>query len=180
MAYYIYRLFGLDIINSSEYHYIGSTNKPVRRIKQHNNILKGEAKYTHSKLNMIQILCDNLYKWNYQFVLFTTMNRNNALSLEWNLKHPIKKNANNRIYSKLSKDINKMLEEIDLTLLYVNNKHNINETYILMLDSKIKSIYRPKLYIIMYITNLTHSIINNQLIDDMNELYYALKPTLHE
>ena len=34
---------------SNKYTYLGITNNSERRIRQHNNIIKGGAKYTHAK-----------------------------------------------------------------------------------------------------------------------------------
>jgi predicted GIY-YIG superfamily endonuclease len=56
--------------------YCGITNNLEKRLKQHNSLISGGAKYTRSK-----------GEWEYLFTIgcFT---KNIALSLEWKLKHP--------------------------------------------------------------------------------------------
>ena len=73
------------LVNNSEKYknhtYIGYTTNPQRRIRQHNEIIKGGAKATKGKES----------KWEFA-VLITGFHTNiNALSCEWKLKHPGKK-----------------------------------------------------------------------------------------
>lgn len=80
-SHYVYIL-----VNNSEkyknHSYIGYTNNPKRRIRQHNCEIKGGAKATTLKDS----------DWEYAVLIsgFTTMK--NALSCEWKLKHPKNKN----------------------------------------------------------------------------------------
>ena len=56
--------------------YIGSTVNINRRIRQHNGIIKGGAKYTRGGL------------WTYYCVLYNlNYTKNIVLSYEWHLKH---------------------------------------------------------------------------------------------
>lgn len=58
--------------------YNGSTNDPVRRLRQHNEEIKGGAKATHGKAQSWEI-----------YVLMTGFpDHINALSCEWRIKHP--------------------------------------------------------------------------------------------
>lgn len=59
--------------------YNGYTIDPERRIKQHNGILKGGAKYT--KLRGIN--------WNMYCLITGFPNKINALQCEWRIKYPI-------------------------------------------------------------------------------------------
>jgi len=58
--------------------YLGITNNSIRRLKQHNGILKGGAKYTHSFKN------DG--EWVYYFKI-TNLTKHEALSLERTAKN---------------------------------------------------------------------------------------------
>lgn len=69
------------IFNENKKTYIGSTNNIDRRIRQHNGIIKGGAKYTRGS------------KWNYYCIIFTfNMNKCKYLSQEWHLKYVGRKN----------------------------------------------------------------------------------------
>ncbi len=58
--------------------YVGYTTNPVRRLRQHNGIIKGGAKYTRKGGRC----------WEY-FVVVTAeaFDKQTALSLEWHIKH---------------------------------------------------------------------------------------------
>jgi structure-specific endonuclease subunit SLX1 len=60
--------------------YNGYTNNISRRIKQHNGILVGGAKYTKNNKND--------YEWKYLAILTGFIDNNEALSCEWRIKHP--------------------------------------------------------------------------------------------
>lgn len=148
MPYYIYRLV------NNNYHYIGSTPDPYRRIRQHNKELKGGAKVTSSKPGI----------WYYDWLLMTFMNKNNALSLEYHLKHPL--NLNKKRGNRLRKNINYQLEQIDITIEYVFLiKYIIDKQIFMLIDINKKNdiIYQPKNYIIMYVDKLSYSITKNNL-----------------
>lgn len=70
--HYCYILKNADGQNKT---YIGYTTNPQKRIKQHNGIISGGAKATRGK------------QWKI-FCLFEFDNEHNAMSFEWNLKHP--------------------------------------------------------------------------------------------
>ena len=92
--------------------YIGSTVNINRRIRQHNGLIKGGAKYTRNGI------------WTYYCVLYNmNFTKNNVLSYEWHLKH-IKSNLktkNRRKYALekyLLKKSNKRYDHI----LFINRK----------------------------------------------------------
>ena len=58
--------------------YNGSTNDPIRRLRQHNEEISGGAKFTHGKGQSWEI-----------YVLMTGFTDHiNTLSCEWRIKHP--------------------------------------------------------------------------------------------
>ena len=72
------------IIYNESCSYIGITNNIERRLKQHNKILKGGAKYTTLKYN-------DFFKWKYAVIISGFKNKIHALQFEWALKHVNKK-----------------------------------------------------------------------------------------
>lgn len=168
MPYYIYRIEGHNKYKNFSYHYIGSTPNPKRRLRQHNNKIVGGAKCTHSKLNMIT---NN--EWYFQWLLLTCLPKDKALSLEWNLKHPLNKDGTRkRKNNYFCENVNIMLYQIDITIKYFFNKwHNINlDKYLsLLVDIKIKQIitYKPINYKIHYFYNLNENIIDGTLINQL-------------
>jgi hypothetical protein len=191
MPYYIYRLVGYtnsDIRN----HYIGSTPNPYKRIRQHNGIICGGAKNTSSRLYKLINNNETNLKWNYDWILMTFLNKKDALSLEWHMKHPfscIEINDNiknhyakvifngkfyNKRCNKLYYDINLMLKQIDITIEYVFVKNNIllnDRTIFLLLDSENMRLinYCPINFKIHYIDKFKYSIINNNLFNYLNK-----------
>ena len=115
--YFIYRLQGINKINKNKYFYVGSTPNPNRRIRQHNCIIKGGAKCTQSKINILENV-NGLY-WNYQILLMTEYDKRKALSVEWHIKHN----------SKNVKNINTLLEKIDKIIGNDNNIMFVNKEY---------------------------------------------------
>jgi len=181
--YYIYRLYGLNI-NNNKCHYIGSTPQPRKRIRQHNGIIVGGAKCTKMKINSLAFNENTNMRWNYDWILMTHLDNKNALSLEWHLKYPFdiilnnpkKKtnynvNLNGEIFKyrcyKLNSNINTMLKQIDITIQYVIEKKLIfdnNMHMYLLLDVKLENIeYKPINYKLIYVNDLTNSILNNLL-----------------
>nr|QBK88665.1 MAG: GIY-YIG nuclease [Mimivirus LCMiAC01] len=69
--------------------YVGASNNPKRRIRQHNNIIKGGAKYTSAFGN---------HTWKYMVLLAGLPTKINALQCEWKLKHPENKKRTRKIY----------------------------------------------------------------------------------
>jgi predicted GIY-YIG superfamily endonuclease len=83
MLWYCYILQSLDKFHSNRT-YVGKTNNPQRRLRQHNGEIKGGAKYTKA-YRPYQIVC--------LIEGFTT--ERDALRFEWHLKH-IKTSTKNR------------------------------------------------------------------------------------
>jgi len=184
--YFVYRLISTSSYNYTfHYHYIGSTPNPKKRIRQHNGFIVGGAKCTSLKLN--RIICDvnTSLKWNYEWLLMTFLNKNNALSVEWHLKYPfnvrstsIKKtiynvNLNGEIFkhrcNRYDNDINIMLKQIDVTIQYVIEKNNIigNDQQMFMFIDYLyydNIIYNPLNFKIFYFKFFNQNILNN-LID---------------
>lgn len=70
--------------------YVGYTNNPERRLRQHNGHLKGGAKYTTSKLST----SEHENPWEFLLLISSTnpsFDKCKALSLEWHIKHETKK-----------------------------------------------------------------------------------------
>ena len=104
--------FNYIIFEKNNKTYIGSTVNINRRIRQHNGIIKGGAKYTRGGI------------WTYYCILYNlNYTKKLVLSYEWHLKH-IKtkfKTKKRRIYA---------LEK------YLLNKTNINYDHILFINKK--------------------------------------------
>lgn len=100
--------------------YVGYTIEPLRRIKQHNGILKGGAKATSKKSGweFLAILTSPSEDWN----------KNLALSMEWHLKHP-KGRKFNLLYSGIEGKIRSLREVLGRFAgllpftIYMNPKH---------------------------------------------------------
>ncbi len=78
------------ILKNNNRTYIGYTIDPMRRIQQHNGILKGGAKSTSSLTN-----------WEFLCILTSddsAFTKNLALSIEWNLKNPLGKKKRDPSY----------------------------------------------------------------------------------
>jgi len=88
------------IIFNDSYSYVGITNNLNKRIRQHNQIIKGGAKYT-SLINSIMKT-----KWEYGCYIDGFKNKIDALRFEWALKHVKPKNK--------SGIINRMIKLIKL------------------------------------------------------------------
>ena len=65
----------------SNYTYCGYTVDPIKRLRQHNEEIKGGACATHGKN----------HAWVFMFLMTGFKTSNNALSCEWRIKHPGKK-----------------------------------------------------------------------------------------
>jgi len=67
--------------------YVGYTNNPTRRLRQHNGELSGGARFT----KRVRDSSTSGMKWEFLVLLSSTsieFNKNKALSLEWHIKHP--------------------------------------------------------------------------------------------
>jgi len=67
--------------------YNGSTNNPIRRLRQHNGEITGGAKATKNK-----------GEWEFYFLMTGFKTHNNALSCEWMIKHPTRKRIRPKKY----------------------------------------------------------------------------------
>ena len=74
------------IIFNDNYSYVGITNNLNKRIRQHNQIIKGGAKYTTLINSMMKT------NWNYACYVDGFKNKIDALRFEWALKHVKPKN----------------------------------------------------------------------------------------
>lgn len=73
--WYCYILRCIDD-NHKNLTYNGSTNNMIKRLRQHNGILKGGAKATHGK------------QWEIYVIMTGFKTHKEALSCEWRIKHP--------------------------------------------------------------------------------------------
>ena len=78
--FYVYILVN-NSDNYKNHSYIGFTNNPIRRLRQHNKEIKGGAKATTNKDS----------EWEFAVLITGFSDKINALSCEWKLKHPVKK-----------------------------------------------------------------------------------------
>lgn len=68
------------LITSDNLTYIGMTNNIKRRIRQHNGLIKGGARYTKKKKN-----------WFFLFIVGTFENKSEAMKFEWQWKRSLSK-----------------------------------------------------------------------------------------
>ena len=100
---YYYCYFIISNKNNKTKTYIGITNNLKKRIKQHNNELKGGAKSTKTSS-----------KWSYHTIMGKFNNLSDAMSFEWYWKHQQTKN-NKWIHTKSGIN-NKMKRLLELIL----------------------------------------------------------------
>lgn len=134
--------FNYIIFEQKNKTYIGSTVNINRRIRQHNGIIKGGAKYTRGG------------KWEYYCVLIDLNHtKNTALSYEWHLKH-IKCNK----YSPKLKRVN-ALEK------YLKDKTKIKYDHILFVSRKYKNLtpILPITIMIIYLDEINSDNINKYI-----------------
>jgi len=130
--YVIYKLSS----NDNKYSYTGSTNNCIRRLKQHNKIIKGGAKYTCNKLKNNHYICDDDYYWKYKMIIILNnrFNKNLVLSYEWYIKKMCKFSKNMLLFNKLSLIDSTSYKFKTIKKLNPNIKFNVffsvlNETY---------------------------------------------------
>ena len=73
--------------NVNQKTYVGYTNNPSRRLRQHNGELSGRARYTKK----VRETAPLVLKWEFLALITSSnddFNKNKALSLEWHIKHP--------------------------------------------------------------------------------------------
>ena len=83
--------------------YNGSTNDPIRRLRQHNSEIAGGAKATHGK-----------GPWEIYVLLTGFKNHVNALSCEWRIKHPTNKKIRPKKYTGVHGRVNSLNEVLCL------------------------------------------------------------------
>jgi predicted GIY-YIG superfamily endonuclease len=93
---FVYIIRGINDKNKIKY-YIGYTNNPIRRIRQHNCELVGGAKATKG------------YKWEYCGLIRNFRDNIEGLQIEWRLKHSTRKTG-------IVNKINSFIQYIDLHL----------------------------------------------------------------
>jgi structure-specific endonuclease subunit SLX1 len=133
--------FNYIIFEKKRKTYIGSTININRRIRQHNGIIKGGAKYTRGGI------------WTYYCVLYNlNFTKKLVLSYEWHLKH-VKtkfKTKKRRIYA---------LEK------YLSNKTNINYDHILFINKKFMNMIPslPSTILIIFLDEINSENIYNYI-----------------
>ena len=111
---YVYIIKGTNTANKTKY-YIGYTNNPIRRIRQHNCELVGGAKATKG------------YKWEYCGLITNFRDNIEGLQIEWRLKHSTRKKG-------IINKINSFIEYVDLHIKASPNNTQINDNYHMFLD----------------------------------------------
>ena len=112
---FVYIIKGINTNNKTKY-YIGYTNNPSRRIRQHNCEIVGGAKATKG------------YKWEYCGLITNFRDNIEGLQIEWRLKHSTRKTGIvNKInsfieyvdlYNKASPNNNEMIKQLQMNLNY--------------------------------------------------------------
>lgn len=93
--------------------YVGYTTNPERRIRQHNGLIKGGAKYTTRQ---------HKSEWKYLAIIASPeFTHQTALSFEWYVKHKKYKGVNGRIYSLIDTVINNKKFEDYSYCIYVSS-----------------------------------------------------------
>jgi putative endonuclease len=100
--YIIYLLYNTE--NTCTY--VGITNNPTRRLRQHNGELVGGAKYTKAKKGLGTWV---FYGW-IKGANDTILEKNRSLKLEYRVKYFSRKNKGTPVEKRL-KAVNKILEE---------------------------------------------------------------------
>ena len=111
---FVYIIKGTNIKNRTKY-YIGYTNNPIRRIRQHNCELVGGAKATKG------------YKWEYCGLITNFRDNIEGYQIEWRLKHSTKKTG-------IVNKINSFIEYVDLHFKASPNNTQMIDIYHLILD----------------------------------------------
>ena len=134
--------FNYIIFEEKNKTYIGSTVNINRRIRQHNGIIKGGAKYTRGG------------KWNYYCVLIDLNHtKNTALSYEWHLKH-IK-----------CKKFNPKQKRVNALEKYLKDKTRVRYDHILFVSRKYKHLtpILPVTIMIIYVDEINSDNINKYI-----------------
>ena len=99
--------------------YNGFTNNPGRRIRQHNQDIKGGARYTKKFGNRT---------WEIYAIVTGLPDKINALQCEWRIKHPDNKRSRNRRYNSPRGRIQGLNEVLKLNR-WTNNSTVDNNTF---------------------------------------------------
>ncbi len=114
---FVYIIKGTNTNNKIKY-YIGYTNNPTRRIRQHNCELVGGAKATKG------------YKWEYCGLITNFRDNIEGLQIEWRLKHSTKKTG-------IINKINSFIQYVDTHLKASPNNTQMIDKYHLIIDYSI-------------------------------------------
>ena len=112
MSHYLY-----IIEHDLEKTYCGVTNDPIRRINQHNGIIKGGAKSTRGK------------EWEYFCIITGFENRTDLLRMEWRFHHPDGKRKKSSKYYGIEGRI-LTIKDVLLWWRGIENKKNEMKIYI--------------------------------------------------
>jgi len=116
---YVYIIEGINNNTNKTKYYIGYTNNPYNRIRQHNRDIKGGAKATAN------------YTWKYVGLIFNIEDNIEGLQIEWRLKHATKK------YN--------IVDRINAFLEYLENNNKVSSKSEI-LDHKLFFSLHSKLY----------------------------------
>ena len=135
--------------------YNGSTNNPLRRLRQHNREISGGAKATQVGV------------WEIYALMTGFVNHNNALSCEWRIKHPTGKKCRPKKYCGVNGRI-LSLNEILVLDKWTNNCDISNKDciYTLYLTNDV----RENINIFNIPTNIKITFVQNINIDTIPEL----------
>jgi predicted GIY-YIG superfamily endonuclease len=138
--------------------YNGYTVNPCRRIRQHNQEIKGGAKYTKKYGDK---------KWEMYVLLSGLPDKNNALQCEWKIKHPDNKKRRSSKYNTDIGRINGLIEVINQNKWtnnsIINNSDMELELIILKdYEKKIKEIEKkiPKNITVIFVDSIIEYINN--------------------
>ena len=94
----VYKNYCYILINDCDHKtYNGYTNNPLRRLRQHNNELKGGAKFTTRRRKRDGIIPR---RWEFLAIIESPgMSRTKALSLEWHLHYPTCRKPRPKIFN---------------------------------------------------------------------------------
>lgn len=138
----------------NNYTYNGSTNDPIRRLRQHNGEIKGGAKATKGK-----------GPWEIYFLMTGFKSHNEALSCEWRIKHPTGARLRPKKYCGQEGRIKGLNEILHLDKWTSKCSINTDNTYILYVVSEFaKFIDRSKVpnhINIIQVTNIDNIVLNN-------------------
>jgi predicted GIY-YIG superfamily endonuclease len=153
--------FNYIIFENKNKTYIGSTVDIDRRIRQHNGIIKGGAKYTRNGI------------WNYYCVLFDlNHSKRSALSDEWHLKHIKFKTKSYSNTKNIKLPIKKRIYALEQYLIHKSFK---KYDHILFIAKKYMMLtpLLPTSILIIYLEEINMNIINNyiSIIKNINYLF---------